>query len=485
MDKFDAWFGRFLYATEVIFLAASMPHIAAWFAHFDNPTDFWSTAYAWGIGFALAFAIDGVAFMLLLAIFRMTRRGKSINKSVLIGLIAFMLFIAFLSCDINWQYDVQNASDAFAKADKITLLGSTWTVGSLNPFLGGAFQMLILAYALIGKAMTTEQKAVVALTDEEFARAKKRLEQEKELKEMRRGDGLKGKITEGQQILGSFNRSEEKRKARLDAVENWLRNAPEMLVPAKEKEALRALALFLKIKEKEVLAYLIPARAIVTKEMEKPERDLSQIPVLSPEDKLQKALDFLCENGLDSPDEMLANYLGLERPASALFWKRKAEEILKGNPSFSQRKTGPITGPLTPKSAEESEQEEAQISDEGEENNQNEAQETKEHLALQPEMIAMITQYPKSLRLLDTSDTTILVEEVADIFGRTSTLIKNRAEAKKITWVKGHKKVTIESVIKWANQELVRKGNSAIIDLEFARNSQRNSGEIPQEKISG
>lgn len=193
MDTFDKWFSRFLYATEVILLLASMPHIAAWFAHFDNPTDMWSGIYAWSIGFGLAFAIDGVAFMLLLAIMRMIRSGKTKSTGTMIGLIAFTLFIALLSWGINWQYNLEFSSNAFAKADAVNVFGWT-TVGRLNPIIGGAFQVLILAYALIGKAMQTEVKSAVALSDEAQAQRLKKARQDQEYKAALKGDGLTGKV---------------------------------------------------------------------------------------------------------------------------------------------------------------------------------------------------------------------------------------------------------------------------------------------------
>ena len=266
MDNFDKWFSRFMYATEVIFLAASMPHIAAWFAHFDNPTDWLSSFYAWGVGFALAFAIDGVAFMLLLAVTRMIRRGKTKSASTMVGLIAFMLFIALLSSGINWQYDVQNASNAFAKADAIRLFGGI-TIGSLNPVIGGAFQILILAYALVAKAMQGEVKSVQALSDEEFAQKKKRLEQEKELKELQKNankDGLVSGLK--QRVLGEEKDADELHKTRLTATVDYLRDATELLDISQTKKAVEMLATRLKVNKKLAEMYLIESRSVIAKD---------------------------------------------------------------------------------------------------------------------------------------------------------------------------------------------------------------------------
>lgn len=208
MDTFDKWFSRFLYATEIILLLASMPHIAAWFAHFDNPSDTWSGIYAWSIGFGLAFAIDGVSFMLLLAIMRMVKSGKTKSGWTMFGLFSFMLFIALLSWGINWQYDIQNASNAFAKADAIQIASTGLTLKSLNPIIGGAFQILILAYTLIGKAMQTEVKVVKALSEEEFQQKLKRIEQEKAIKEAQKGPGFFEKAREVKAGFSELIRSE-------------------------------------------------------------------------------------------------------------------------------------------------------------------------------------------------------------------------------------------------------------------------------------
>lgn len=263
MDEFNKWFMRFMYATEIIFLLASMPHIAAWFAHFDSQTDLWSTVYAWTIGFALAFAIDGVSFMTLLAVQRMLKREKY-NRLVVFGLLVFMLFIALLSWNINIQYDIQFASNAFAKADAIPVFHTT--VGALNPIMGGAFQLLILVYALIGKAVNGDVKP--AMTDAQYEAEKKRLLREKELKALRKSDNEAGLLSVGRKkLLGNEKDAKEIRDERLNATVDFLRDAQELLTIDAEPRALVALASLLKLKQKEVLPYLIAARSTISREL--------------------------------------------------------------------------------------------------------------------------------------------------------------------------------------------------------------------------
>lgn len=431
MDTFDRWFSRFLYATEIILLLASMPHIAAWFAHFDNPSDTWSGIYAWSIGFGLAFAIDGVSFMLLLAIMRMVKSGKTKSGWTMFGLFSFMLFIALLSWGINWQYDVQNASNAFAKADAIQI--ASLTLKSLNPIIGGAFQILILAYTLIGKAMQTEVKVVRALSEEEFQQKLKRIAQEKALKEAQKGPGFFEKAREvkvgisglirsenddelieengeenARNPLGKFeendeelpeengrnlprkteritgplaeesseengrnpegilseNRGESRQESGKNlAIDSELiplisryPNSVSLLTTSETTVHVSEVAKAFDIRETLVRNRVKNGKIRKTKSPEKvyknsvilwakdemlSRRNLSKnqggiLEESSPDssqektspDRLQMTVDFL-KNGTDYTDESLANHLGLQQPASALFWRLKALELLR------------------------------------------------------------------------------------------------------------------------------------------------------------
>src|SRR5215469_8794110 len=241
MDKtFDTWFSRFMWGTDIVFLAASTPHIAAWYAHFDNPTDWVSSVYAWGVGFGLAIAIDGVSLMLLLALTRMIKRGeKGIGTKT--GIILFMAFIAGLSWLINWQYDTQFASDAFAKADgtSINLIFRSVSVGALNPVLGGAFSVLIMAYALIAKVVKGDDKPV--LTDEEYEQEKRRIARENELRQLRKGNN-QGLLAIGKEaLLGQGQGTNEV----LEKALTYLRDARELLPVEHEERALEALSTYL------------------------------------------------------------------------------------------------------------------------------------------------------------------------------------------------------------------------------------------------
>lgn len=367
MDTFDKWFSRFMWATDIIFLIASMPHIAAWFAHFDNPgTDLWSNLYAWGVGFGVAFAIDGVSFMLLLAITRMIKQGKTKDGWTMFGLVTFMAIIALLSWGINWQYDIQNASSAFAKADAVNMFGVI-RLENLNPIIGGAFPVLILSYALIGKAMQTEVKPLTALTDEQFAQQKKALKQKKELDDLRKGRGIIGTLKD---------------------------NALELVEAGKE-----------------------------------------------------------VRKHLGNDDELT---------------EENTEEIAP----TSERKPERNTGPLQEESGEENER---KVSENPQGNQEETDQETSENLALDPELIPLVTRYPNALQLLTTSASTVSLSDVAIAFDTTPVLLRNRVRNGKLRKTKNPEKVYKDSVISWAKDEMLSRRNRTIINLETARKSQEQS----------
>lgn len=381
MDTFDKWFSRFMWSTDIILLVASMPHIAAWFAHFDNPStsNFLSELYAWGVGFGLAFAIDGVSFMLLLAMTRMIKSGKTKSWGVMTGLIFFMALIAALSWGINWQYNVVFASSTFAKADAITVYG-TLTVGGINPIIGGAFPILMLAYALVAKAMQTEVKSIAAYSDEDFQQKLKRIQQEKELKDAQKGKGIVARIGDGlaeaKQVYSNLTQDE---------------NA----------------------------------------------------------DELEEETD-------DESEE-------------------------ESEPELPEKKER-NTGPLTQESEEGSnEKEEGNVGGNDEETNQ----ETSGNLAIDPDTIQVVARYPKVAEMLSTKGTTVSVDDVANAFDVTPTLVRNRVKNGKIRKTKNPEIVFKNAVISWAKSELLPRRKGKVIRLATARNSQKKTDEKQQVNANG
>jgi len=194
MKKMLDWLMYLLWGSEIVFLAASTPHIATYFEHFDNPTDLWGAVYAWIVGYGLAFTIDGVTFVVLMSLVIAIKYRRPWWLTAFLTL--SLLLISGLSWFINWQYDIVFGSSTFARADSIQV--NMWfthtSVGSLNPLIGGAFPLLSVLYALVAKALEVDESALTkaAMTPEQFASEKLRLQQEQELKTLK-ASGWNGK----------------------------------------------------------------------------------------------------------------------------------------------------------------------------------------------------------------------------------------------------------------------------------------------------
>lgn len=258
MDKqFIKWFTQLIVAADIVLLLASTPHIAAWFEHNDNPHTWLESAYAWVIGYGIALAIDGTALALLYGLIGLFQsKVKASGKKS--GLIAGLVFLALLSVYVNWQYDIQNATTAFAKADAVQVFGMP--LGNLNPFIGGSFALLTIFYAILSSIVQSDVK--VEVTDEEYATEKRRLQREQDLKELRKS-ARSGLFQQGKEaIMGRERDSQEL----LNEAINFLRNARELRAKESHEQALQALSAHLNIRAKTTLPLLIQARNILATE---------------------------------------------------------------------------------------------------------------------------------------------------------------------------------------------------------------------------
>ena len=266
MKKMLDWLTYLLWGSEIVFLAASTPHIATYFQHFDNPTTLPEQIYSWLVGYGLALTLDGVTFVVLmsLVVAITCRRPWWLTTFLVFAL----LLISALSWFINWQYDIVFSSSMFASADHIQV--HAWSmntsIGNLNPLIGGAFPFLSVLYALVAKALEVDESVLTktAMTPEQFENEKKRIEQEQQLKTLKASyrDG-KGLLSLAQEtVMGKSRDANELLNLSL----SYLRNARDLLVSESEERALQVLSGHLKIGAKAALPLLIEARSIIDKE---------------------------------------------------------------------------------------------------------------------------------------------------------------------------------------------------------------------------
>lgn len=142
-SKVDQFTRGFFWCGYGVFLLASIPHIAAYFRHFDPSAKGAEDLFWWIIAYALAVVIDLSDVLISIAVMRAMARGETFKQ--LWSFWLFIVFIMALSWFFNWQYNVVNETASFAAVDS-TLILNWITVGTINPIIGSAFQVLLLVY---------------------------------------------------------------------------------------------------------------------------------------------------------------------------------------------------------------------------------------------------------------------------------------------------------------------------------------------------
>jgi len=207
---------------------------------------------------------------------------KGMPWGALIVVWFFIIALTAFSWFVNWEYAMRYQSNDLTH-DAILKM--------LNPILASAFAFLNLAYSVVAEFFNTKKQSA-----DEVAKEADRLE-----------------------ALAS-------QQSRLDTIKDRMKK-PGLIQRAKE------LAIEAKTAAKEVLE----------------EHEATPISPQEPlPEKLEKTLQFLSEhpelgdNWVAGSDEQLAAYLGLQREASARFWRLKAMELW---PSYKTDKSSQNVAP--------------------------------------------------------------------------------------------------------------------------------------------
>jgi len=147
----------------------------------------------------------------------------------------------------------------------------------------------------------------------------------------------------------------------------------------------------------------------------------------------------------------LADYLGLNRPASARFWRIKATEMLRANQEIGSRKPERNTEELP----EESVENRIGMPEESAEN-------APRHFELTPEETRLSSAYEKTLSWLMDGRSTVSLKVVSETMNQSMKLLRNRVASKRIQATKNKEIVRKDSVIAWAISEVLPKENQRI-----------------------
>ncbi len=304
----------FFWIAFAVFLAASIPHVAYFFASFEpsqGPEGLWW----WAVSYAIAISIDVTVYLLSWTAFQRYRRYRT-AKAVWQHWLLIVMCTVF-SWAVNWAYAKQFHSGSMLSSAETA---APWLT-SVFPFMASAFPLLGIVYTMM--AETISETAVEEKQEKN--------QQLTALSELAKQTHLP--IATLRRALA--NGSARFNPANLLALTNRTPGEPTVTpVTSTETEketnndVIRPITGQVVAIEHDTM-HLADARTM--------NPALSVLPGDGNPDKLQMTIEALRSNP-DMTDEALAEYLSLKRPASARFWRLKAIEIL--NTSASKDQTG-------------------------------------------------------------------------------------------------------------------------------------------------
>ncbi|MBO0778593.1 MAG: hypothetical protein J2P37_07160 [Ktedonobacteraceae bacterium] len=295
----------FFWIAFAVFLAASIPHVAYFFASFE-PSTGPEGVWWWIVSYAIAISIDVTVYLLSWTAFQRYRRYRT-PKAVWQHWLLIVMCTVF-SWGVNWAYARQFHSGV--------MLQSAETVA---PWLSSVFPFMASAFPLLGIVYTMMAETITETTAEERV---EKLEQMKILSEIARQTQLPATTLRRALISGS--RSNMSTVANLLAARNPREGTEVSEVVKEDTGATRAITgQFVALSDEKLVS--------------KGSRSSAKVGGESNTDKLQVTMEALKANA-ELTDEELAELLSLKRPASARFWRLKALEILNAQENESKER---------------------------------------------------------------------------------------------------------------------------------------------------
>ncbi len=300
----------FFWIAFAVFLAASIPHVAYFFASFEpsqGPEGIWW----WAVSYAIAISIDVTVYLLSWTAFQRYRRYRT-PKAVWQHWLLIVMCTVF-SWAVNWAYAKQFHSTVMLSSAESA---APWLV-NVFPFMASAFPLLGIVYTMMAETITeTASEDKQALSQQLTALSELAKQTSLPMATLRRALASGSRINPVS-VLTSTGNSGSNEQPTSEMTTG-------LAVDNKKSDSSKSRAItgqFVTI-EKESITGSNPSFPIVGAE--------------GNPDKLQMTIEALRANP-DMTDEALAEYLSLKRPASARFWRLKAIEILSS--------TGKDTGP--------------------------------------------------------------------------------------------------------------------------------------------
>lgn len=288
----------FFWIAFAVFLAASIPHVAYFFASFE-PTQGPEGIWWWAVSYAIAISIDVTVYLLSWTAFQRYRKFRT-AKAVWQHWLLIVMCTVF-SWAVNWAYAKQFHSLTMLSSAETT---APWLI-NVFPFMASAFPLLGIVYTMMAETITetaAEEKGT-------------RVTQANLLSELAKQGQLpmttiRRALTNGTRLTTSHllanKASQQSNEVSNESVESS-REDPQRPITGQ----------FVTVDSNQ---QGVTARETTNPSMATPNRDSSP-------DKLQMTIEVLKKQP-NMTDEALAEFLSLKRPASARFWRLKATEIL-------------------------------------------------------------------------------------------------------------------------------------------------------------
>lgn len=290
----------FFWIAFAVFLAASIPHVAYFFASFEpsqGPEGIWW----WAVSYAIAISIDVTVYLLSWTAFQRYRKYRT-PKAVWQHWLLIVMCTVF-SWAVNWAYAKQFHSGVMLSSAETA---APWLT-NIFPFMASAFPLLGIVYTMMAETIT-----------ETAAEEKKENSQLAVLTELAKQTHLP-MATLRRALTGGSNRINP--SGLLAAVTNRATTDTPQAEAEKAEVNRPITGQFVALEGGSHGANGASGPLVAVNAEGNP-------------DKLQMTIEALRAKP-DMTDEALAEFLSLKRPASARFWRLKAIEILNAPDSAS------------------------------------------------------------------------------------------------------------------------------------------------------
>ncbi len=313
----------FFWIAFAVFLAASIPHVAYFFASFE-PSQGPEGVWWWAVSYAIAISIDVTVYLLSWTAFQRYRRYRT-AKAVWQHWLLIVMCTVF-SWAVNWAYAKQfHSASMLSSAES----AAPWLI-NVFPFMASAFPLLGIVYTMMAETITETSVEDKQERDQQIAA----------LSELAKQTNLPVATLRRALVSGSRLNASNLLSATVNRITGEGAAETQRAAVEKSESAKAITGQFVTLGK--------DGDAVTTEQLSNPV--LAAVSNEGNPDKLQMTIEALRSNP-DMTDEALAEYLALKRPASARFWRLKAIEILNAPEVERDASASPVlqggwTGPI-------------------------------------------------------------------------------------------------------------------------------------------